>query len=223
MAVTISGTDGIVGAGFTVDASGISVTAGVVTATSINAGASGLTGALPALNAASLTSIPAANIVGVCTSGLTKTGGFGKILQFVSSKKTNVQSTSSTSFVDVTQMSCTITPTASDSKILVDVSIGMNKNNYTTLYQVLRDSTLVGQPDAGSGYGSFNVYTADNPGHWRANWRYDDSPGDTSSHTYKLQVKSDGGTDPEIWINGHHGNSSTYTTTSYMSLIEIAA
>ena len=31
MAVTISGTDGIVGAGFTVDASGVSVTAGVGT------------------------------------------------------------------------------------------------------------------------------------------------------------------------------------------------
>ena len=73
MAVTISGTDGIVGAGFTVDASGISVTAGVVTATSINANASGLTGELPAG-----IDIPAAQIVGICTAGLTKTGGFGK-------------------------------------------------------------------------------------------------------------------------------------------------
>ena len=77
MAVTISGTDGIVGAGFTVDASGVSVTAGVGTFGSLAAPAAGLTGALPALNAASLTQIPAANIVGVCTSGLTKTGGFG--------------------------------------------------------------------------------------------------------------------------------------------------
>ena len=39
--------------------------------------AANITGTLPALSAASLTSIPAANIVGVCTSGLTKTGGFG--------------------------------------------------------------------------------------------------------------------------------------------------
>ena len=212
MALILSGTNGVVGAGFTLDPSGVSVTAGVGTFTSLQG------------SAASLTSIPAANIVGVCTAGLTKSGGgFGKILQFVSSKKTNVQSTSSTSFVDVTQMSCTITPIASDSKILIDISLGMNKNNYTILYQVLRDSTLVGQPDAGSSYGSFNVYTADSTGHWRANWRYDDSPGDTSSHTYKLQVKSDGGSDPEIWINAHHGNSSAYTTTSYMSIIEIAA
>ena len=77
MAVTISGTDGIVGAGFTVDASGISVTAGVVTATSIDANASGLTGELPAgIN------IPAAQLVGICTSGLSKTGGFGKFSSY---------------------------------------------------------------------------------------------------------------------------------------------
>ena len=89
MAVTISGTDGIVGAGFTVDNSGVSVTAGVGTFSSIQGSganltslpAANLTGILPALNAASLTSIPAANIVGVCTSGLTKTGGFGGITQ----------------------------------------------------------------------------------------------------------------------------------------------
>ena len=39
--------------------------------------AANVTGTLPALTAANLTNIPAANLVGVCTSGLTKTGGFG--------------------------------------------------------------------------------------------------------------------------------------------------
>ena len=79
MALTLSGTNGVVGAGFTVDASGVSVTAGVGTFGSLAAPAAGLTGALPAISAANLTSLPAANIVGVCTSGLTKTGGFGGI------------------------------------------------------------------------------------------------------------------------------------------------
>ena len=93
MALTLSGTNGVVGAGFTVDASGVSVTAGVGTFSSIGAGASvpaagltgtlpsisgasltslsaaNLTGTLPALNAASLTNVPAANIVGVVTTG----------------------------------------------------------------------------------------------------------------------------------------------------------
>ena len=90
MAITISGTNGIVGAGFTVDNSGVSVTAGVGTFSSIQGSganltalpAANLTGSLPALSAASLTQIPAANIVGVCTSGLTKTGGFGKFASY---------------------------------------------------------------------------------------------------------------------------------------------
>ena len=80
MSLTLSGTNGVVGAGFTLDASGASVTAGVGTFGSLNAPAAGLTGSLPALDAANLTSIPAANIVGVCTSGLTKTGGFGNLV-----------------------------------------------------------------------------------------------------------------------------------------------
>ena len=93
MAVTISGTDGIVGAGFTVDASGISVTAGVVTATSIDANASGLTGDLPAgIN------IPAAQLVGICTAGLTKTGGFGKFSSYALLAKVHDSGTSTTYF-----------------------------------------------------------------------------------------------------------------------------
>ena len=93
MSVTISGTDGIVGAGFTVDASGISVTAGVVTATSIDANASGLTGELPAgIN------IPAAQLVGICTAGLTKTGGFGKFSSYALLAKVHDSGTSTSYF-----------------------------------------------------------------------------------------------------------------------------
>ena len=75
MSLTLSGTNGVVGAGFTVDASGVSVTAGVGTFGSLAAPAAGLTGALPAISAASLTSIPAANIVGVATAGFGNASG----------------------------------------------------------------------------------------------------------------------------------------------------
>ena len=63
MALTLSGTNGIVGAGFTVDNSGVSVTAGVGTFTSYQG------------SGASLTSIPAANIVGVATAGFGNASG----------------------------------------------------------------------------------------------------------------------------------------------------
>jgi len=62
MSLTLSGTNGVVGAGFTVDASGVSVTAGVGTFSSVQG------------SAASLTQIPAANIVGVATGGFKKSG-----------------------------------------------------------------------------------------------------------------------------------------------------
>ena len=56
---------------------GVTIGDGRVTCTTVHGAASGLTGALPALNAASLTQIPAANIVGVCTAGFERSGGFG--------------------------------------------------------------------------------------------------------------------------------------------------
>ena len=75
MALTLSGTNGVVGAGFTVAASGVSVTAGVGTFSSIGAGASvpaaGLTGALPTISAANCTNLPAANLTGL-TAGITE-------------------------------------------------------------------------------------------------------------------------------------------------------
>ena len=128
MALTLSGTNGVVGAGFTVDASGVSVTAGVGTFSSLQGSganltalpAANLTGTLPALNAASLTSIPAANIVGVCTSGLTKTGGFGNLVHIstttISSDVASVTITNSFSDYDVYRFVFVNFATASDNR-----------------------------------------------------------------------------------------------------------
>ena len=130
MAITISGTDGIVGAGFTVDNSGVSVTAGVGTFSSVRGTHHGdganltslpaaqLTGALPALNAASLTSINAAQLVGVCTSGLSKTGGFGKVVQCVTSYYSSQHSTTSSS-AQYTGHQLVITPTSNSNSIVI--------------------------------------------------------------------------------------------------------
>jgi len=88
MALTLSGTNGVVGAGFTVDASGVSVTAGVGTFSSVRGTHHGdganltalpaaqITGTLPAISAANLTNIPAANITGTlpAISGANLTG-----------------------------------------------------------------------------------------------------------------------------------------------------
>ncbi len=150
MALTLSGTNGVVGAGFTVDGSGVSVTAGVGTFSSLQGSganltalpAANLTGTLPALSAASLTSIPAANIVGVCTSGLTKTGGFGNLVHIstttISSSVASVTITNSFSDYDVYRFLFVNFATASDNRDLyarVSDSGGEVTGNYRSMSQ----------------------------------------------------------------------------------------
>ena len=79
--------------------------------------AANITGTLPALTAANLTNIPAANLVGVCTSGLTKTGGFGKTLK--------VQQTTVPGITDYTGASSTTYQTVAEPTFQV---AGTNSN-----------------------------------------------------------------------------------------------
>ena len=70
-------------------------------------------------SAASLTSIPAANIVGVCTSGLTKTGGFGGLVKLQSANSTSAVSAIEFTSLDVTtyrafKLICSLTPATDD-------------------------------------------------------------------------------------------------------------
>ncbi len=161
---------------------------------------------------------------GIIQSANLATGVGGKVLQFVSSKKLGTQSTDSTSFVDINDMSCTITPIASNSKIYIAGSLQINKENYTAIFRLLRDSTEIGLPSGTGGINHImNVYTANNNGSWRATFQWDDTPGDTNSHTYKLQMRTDGGSDPTVHIGGHHDNSSSYSCPAYMTVMEIAA
>ena len=119
--------------------------------------AANITGTLPALTAANLTNIPAANLVGVCTSGLTKTGGFGKILQVVQEYDTNfTRAAVSTSTMTATTHDVTITPTQASSKILVNMSSSLNNNGsgqiiYITIYRSINGGTFTDIAPSGSG------------------------------------------------------------------------
>ena len=148
----------------------------------------------------------------------------GHILQFVSAKKLDTQSTDSLSFVDLTDLSCTITPISTSSKIYITGSLAVNKENYTAIFALKRNGTEIGLPQASGGNNTImNVYTHNNNGSWRASWHWDDSPNTTSAVTQQMQFKSDGGTDPTVHVGGHHDNTSSYTTPSYMTVMEISA
>ena len=92
---------------------GINAT-GIVTATSFSGSlaASQLTGALPAISGAALTGVSA-----------------GKILQVVSTVKSDVFSTTSQTFTDITGLSATITPANSNTKVFVMAVIGCFNND----------------------------------------------------------------------------------------------
>lgn len=59
----------------------------------------------------------------------TGTGGFGKTLQVVQTVKTDTFTTTSTSFVDVTGLTVTMTPSSDTSKILISFSINVSQDN----------------------------------------------------------------------------------------------
>ena len=218
MALTLSGTNGVVGAGFTVDASGVSVTAGVGTFGSLAAPAAGLTGALPALNAASLTSIPAANIVGLATAGFERSGGFGKIVNVYSASSTTAQSSQSTSYVDITNITLTLTPAATN-KCFVHVALngyteGTSTFSVTNSYSLLRDSTEIAKQVQNIRLdNSMSINYLQNGGSIVMAILDTHGKDGSTSVTYKVQGKTN---------NGYFHINSSYNTQSSITVYEVA-
>ena len=154
-------------------------------------------------------------------SGTLAVGDTGKILQVISSNKITVQSTTSTSYVDVTDMAATITPSASTSKVLILMTMTIQKSDYTFFSRLLRGSTEIGSPSGNnSGISVYN--SGDSVQNEGRAVVYLDSPSTTSATTYKLQMKSDGSS--TIYFNAHSsGTTNDYITPSSITLMEVAA
>jgi hypothetical protein len=133
--------------------------------------------------------------------------GRGKIGQVVQTVKTDHDSTTSTSFNDISGMSVAITPSATSSKILVFANTNTGETiNYTGAIQLMRDTTALFIGDASSsrtrasaGGLMPNARTSQ-----QRNIHYLDSPSSTSALTYKLQwLAESGGT---LYLNREAGN-----------------
>lgn len=143
--------------------------------------------------------------------------GGGKVLQVVSATATAHFSTTSTSYVDWTGMSVSITPSSATSKILVIANFygGMNASLSVGRLKLVRDSTDLGIGTGGSSANMNHLFTSSsddritNPGAVT----YLDSPSSTSALTYKLQVSVSGNTlYLNRWgLNADQGCSSTIT------------
>ena len=117
----------------------------------------------------------------------------GKILQVLQTTKTTSFSTSSTSLVDVTGLSVSITPSSATSKVLVQVSVGLLKSdtNYVRL-TVFRGNAATGTNLASPSVG-FGLMRADTTPYGFGFINYLDSPATTSATTYQAAISMTAG------------------------------
>tara|TARA_R110000787_G_scaffold1366_2_gene5004 strand:+ start:57 stop:644 length:588 start_codon:yes stop_codon:yes gene_type:complete len=157
----------------------------------------------------------------------TVVGGLGAptILQVVSTTKTDTFATTSTTDVDVTGLSATITPRSTSSKILVLVSAPFSTTtNQINSITLTRGGTPIGGGTiVGSRTSAFKsaYLTSVNTGGMLSG-EHLDSPSTTSSITYQVQAKTSAGT-MTIGISGGDSNAANHPrTSSTITLMEVA-
>jgi hypothetical protein len=125
----------------------------------------------------------------------TKLSGTGKVLQVVSTNKTDTFASSSiaNTFVDVTGLSVSITPSSASNKILILATINHGTDGVrATALKLLRDSTAINIGTAlGNRTAASTVAIGENYDTNRgevSSINFLDSPSTTSSTTYKIQI-----------------------------------
>ena len=122
----------------------------------------------------------------------------GKVLQVVSTNKTDTFSTTSTSFVDVTGLSVQITPSATSNKILVTGALVCSASVHFVFARLMRDGTQVLVPDSTGNRSTanfgFSTYQASTYMNGTLPIHALDSPSSTSALTYKIQIEAASGT-----------------------------
>jgi len=171
------------------------------------------------------TSLPATFVAGnvLTAAQMNNLRGAFRILQVASTTKSDSFTTTSATFVDVTGMSVTITPTAATSTIYVLATLtAAHASGHSALINLLRDSTDISQSTGGA---SVNVTKyAKNPSAEITSFPtilFQDSPATTSATTYKIQIatSSAGNT---VAVNRRADNN-TYGSTSSITVMEVSA
>ena len=128
-------------------------------------------------------------------------GKHGGIIQVESAKKTDTFSTSNDSFVDVTGLTCTITPHSTNSKIIVSLSLSICGDYFASYARIERRvsgaSNLEIFKGTGAGVRPTHAFcvTGDNSiqdSHGQqfiVHRQFIDEPGTTSEITYQVQAQ----------------------------------
>jgi hypothetical protein len=152
------------------------------------------------------------------TTGLAWGSDSGKVLQVVTAQKTTYQVIQSTSYVDITSMSASITPTSTSSTILIMVTInGLSANNSTTNDTDVDISLRNGSNTVLAQFTGYATLPGSSEDFADVTGIYKDSPATTSSVTYKLSGKS------ANTAGFVYGNYDTTAITNTIVLMEIGA
>ena len=162
-------------------------------------------------------------------------GTKGGIIQIRYAIKTNVASTSSLSFVDISGLSISITPTRSDSQILVTGHISGDGTQATTRanYRVKRTGgTGTAYPAIGDAYGNrtraiVGIYQgADDNTPVTSGYSFIDDTNTTNQVTYTWQFSEGNNTGSSVYVNRSSSWSDSIahcTASSSIIVMEISA
>jgi len=145
--------------------------------------------------------------------------GAFRILQVVTTAKTDTFTSSSTTMTDITGMSVTITPSATSSLILILSQLSISGQNATAaaFYQLMRGSTAIAIGDAA---GSRSRLTGVGSADGRSTARiisFVDNPATTSATTYKFQGRASAA--GSFYVNRDETDTDVATTPRTISTI----
>jgi len=145
----------------------------------------------------------------------------GGVLQVVSTTKTNAFTTTSTSMVDVTGLTVTITPASASNKILVMANfVTSNSSTAGNLFNLVRESTAIGVGTGATNnatvihYEGVSAPSAISP----INTSFLDSPSSISATTYKLQMAVAGHTG----FVGRRATDTLWASSSTITVMEVS-
>lgn len=171
------------------------------------------------------TTLPATFVSGAVLTAaqMNNLRGAFRVLQVVSTTKTDTFSTTAGTWVDVTGLSLSITPSSTSSKILVTASYAlMGSSVAVAASRLMRDSTAIFVGDSAGGTRtqvSASAYDTENSLAESVSVNILDSPSSTSAITYKIQVNGN-----PTYINRSHTDGTNFPRyASTITAMEISA
>jgi len=168
------------------------------------------------------TTLPATFVAGnvLTAAQMNDLRGAFRVLQVVQATKANTFSTTSATYVDVTDLSVSITPSATSSKILVLMSVQLAATTGDAIARLVRGSTAIAVGTGGSGYNGTGMASSSYPNSmFTIATEFLDSPATTSATTYKVQAQANSGTA----VVNRRGFDTAYGGFSTITVMEISA